>query len=150
MARACRAVATSCWANRGGIVTYDFEVSDEIPASPDEIYAAWMSSEGHSAMTGGEARIGPKKGDEIAAWDGYVHGKTLELEPSRRIVQSWRTTQFTDDQEDSRIEVLLDSKDDATLITARHSNVPSDQRGYQDGGWQQSYFTPMKEYFDRQ
>src|SRR5665213_4174822 len=79
MARACRAVATSCWANRGGIVTYDFEVSDEIPASPDEIYAAWMSSEGHSAMTGGEARIGPKKGDEIAAWDGYVHRRPRGL-----------------------------------------------------------------------
>ena len=60
-------------------MTYDFEVSDEIPASPDEIYAAWMSSEGHAAMTGGEAHIGPKVGDEFDAWDGYIHGKTLEL-----------------------------------------------------------------------
>lgn len=129
-------------------VTYDFEVSDEIPASPDDIYAAWMSSEGHSAMTGAEAHVGPAVGDEFDAWDGYIHGKTLELEPSRRVVQSWRSSQFTDDDEDSRIEVLLDGNDDATLVTVRHSNVPADHRGYEDGGWQQSYFTPMKAYFD--
>jgi activator of HSP90 ATPase len=129
-------------------VTYDFEVSDEIPASPEGIYEAWMSSEGHSAMTGAEAHVGPAVGDEFDAWDGYIHGKTLELEPSRRIVQSWRSTQFTDNDEDSRIEVLLDGNDDATLVTVRHSNVPSDHRGYEDGGWQQSYFTPMKAYFD--
>ena len=129
-------------------VTYDFEVSDEIPASPDDIYAAWMSSEGHSAMTGGEAHIGPAVGDEFDAWDGYIHGKTLELEPSRRIVQSWRSAQFTGDDEDSQIEVLLDGDDDATMVTVRHTNVPSDQRGYEDGGWQQSYFTPMRAYFD--
>ena len=129
-------------------VIYDFEVSDEIPASPEGIYAAWMSSEGHSAMTGAEAHVGPAVGDEFDAWDGYIHGKTLELEPSRRIVQSWRSTQFTDNDEDSRIEVLLDGNDDATLVTVRHSNVPSDHRGYEDGGWQQSYFTPMKAYFD--
>jgi activator of HSP90 ATPase len=132
------------------IVTYDFEVSDEIPASPDEIYAAWMTSAGHSAMTGGEAHVGPEVGDDFDAWNGYIHGTTLELEPSRRIVQSWRSTQFTDDDEDSRIEVLLDGTDDATLVTVRHSNVPSDHRGYQDGGWQQSYFTPMKAYFDKE
>jgi len=130
-------------------VTYDFEVSDEITASPDDIFAAWMSSEGDSAMTGSEARIGPAVGDEFDAWDGYIHGRTLELEPSRRIVQSWRTTQFTDDHEDSKIEVLLDGRGDATLVTVRHSNVPVDQRGYEVGGWQKSYFTPMKAYFEQ-
>ncbi len=131
-------------------VTYDFEVSDEIPASPDTIYAAWMSSEGHSAMTGADAHVGPSVGDEFDAWDGYIHGKTLELEPSRRIVQSWRSTQFSEENEDSQIEVLLDGNDDVTLVTVRHSKVPTDHRGYEDGGWQQSYFTPMKAYFEKE
>lgn len=130
-------------------VTYNFEVSDQIPAPPDEIYAAWLSTEGHSAMTGGEAHVGPYVGDEFDAWDGYIHGKTLELEPTSRIVQSWRSAQFTDEHEDSQIEVRLEGNDDGTLVTVRHSDVPSDQRGYEEGGWQQSYFTPMKVYFAR-
>ena len=31
----------------------EFTVSDIIPASPDEVYRAWLSSEGHTGMTGG-------------------------------------------------------------------------------------------------
>jgi len=117
-----------------GIVTYDFEVSDEIPASPGDIYAAWMSSEGHTSMTGAAAHVGPAVGDDFDAWDGYIHGTTLELESAHRIVQSWRSSQFTDDDDDSRVEVLLDGNDDATLVTVRHGNVPSDHRGYEDAG----------------
>jgi activator of HSP90 ATPase len=130
-------------------VTYDFEVSDQIPATPAAIYEAWMSSEGHSAMTGAEAHVGPKVGDPFDAWDGYIQGKTLVLEPPHRIVQSWRTREFTDDNADSKIEVLLVEIDNGTLVTVRHLNVPSDHQGYEDGGWQESYFTPMRAYFDK-
>jgi uncharacterized protein YndB with AHSA1/START domain len=128
-------------------VTYDFEVVGQIPATPQEIYEAWLSSEGHTAMTGGAAHASDEVGGEFDAWDGYIHGKNLELEPFRRIVQSWRSAQFGDEHEDSRIEVLFEANDDGTLMTVRHANVPDDQRGYENGGWQQSYVTPMQEYF---
>jgi hypothetical protein len=39
----------------GGFVAIDFIVSDVIPASPDEIYAAWFDSETPTDMTGGAA-----------------------------------------------------------------------------------------------
>ncbi len=126
---------------------YDFEVSDEIAASPKEIYDAWMSSDGHSAMTGGEAHIDPRVGGDFDAWNGYIRGTTLELDADRRIVQSWRTANFTDEHADSRIEVLLEGRDASTLVTVRHFNVPDDQLGYEQGGWQQSYFDPMKAHF---
>jgi hypothetical protein len=39
----------------------EFTVSDVIPASPQEIYAAWLSSEGHAQITGGQpAEVHPK------------------------------------------------------------------------------------------
>jgi activator of HSP90 ATPase len=129
-------------------VTYKFEVSDQIPATPQEIYSAWMSSEGHSAMTGGEAHVDPVVGGEFDAWDGYIHGTTLALEPSTRLVQSWRTTAFTEENEDSQIDVLLEANDAGTLVRVRHSNVPSDHEGYENGGWQKSYFDPMKKHFE--
>ena len=56
---------------------YDFEVSGTIPASPHDIYEAWMSGEGHSAMTGADAEVDPSVGGAHSAWDGYITGRTL-------------------------------------------------------------------------
>lgn len=126
---------------------YDFELSALLPATPKEVYDAWLSSEGHTAMTGGVATIDPVVGGGFVAWDGYITGTTLELDPPRRIVQTWRTSNFTDDDEDSTIEVLLEPAGDGTRITVRHSNVPSEHKGYEDGGWQRSYFDPMHAHF---
>jgi uncharacterized protein YndB with AHSA1/START domain len=136
-------------ATRKGVTrTYDFEVSGQVPASPDEIYDAWMSSEGHSAMTGGSAHVDPVVGGAYDAWDGYIHGTTLALEPPSRLVQTWRSAGFTEENEDSQIEVLFEANDAGTLVRVLHSNVPSDHRGYEDGGWQKSYLDPMKAYFE--
>ena len=71
-------------------MTYNFELSDVLPATPQAIYDAWMSSDGHSAMTGAPATIDPQLGGAFEAWDGYIAGRTLLLESGRRIVQSWR------------------------------------------------------------
>ncbi len=128
-------------------MTYDFEVSGVVPAPPEKLYRAWLSSDEHTAMTGGVATIDPNVGGEFTAWDGYINGKNLELEPYARIVQSWRTTQFTDDDPDSQIEVNFESAEGGTLVRIRHSGVPSEQLGYENGGWQKSYLDPMRNYF---
>lgn len=126
---------------------YDFEVSDTIPAPPREIYEAWLSSAGHSAMTGAEAEVDPIVGGGFQAWDGYITGRTVALEPGRRIVQTWRTSEFEDAHPDSQIEVLLEPEGEGTRVTIRHTNVPDGQLGYEQGGWQDSYFAPMRAYF---
>jgi len=128
-------------------MAYDFEVSDVVPARVDVVYDAWISSEGHTAMTGATAQVDPKESGAFTAWDGYISGTTLVLEPARRIVQTWRTTDFADTDSDSQIEVLFEPAENATKITIRHSGVPDDHLGYEQGGWQEYYFDPMKEYF---
>ena len=126
----------------------EFTVSDVIPATPDAIYAAWLSSADHTGMTGAKrAEAGAAVGDRFTAHDGYISGKNLVLEPGRRIVQSWRTTKFTAADPDSQIEVTLDPVAGGTRVTLVHSNVPDGHTGYQDGGWQRSYFDPMKRWF---
>ena len=87
--------------------TESLTVSAVIPAAPEAIYKAWMSSRGHSAMTGNGATVVARVGGKHTAWDGYIRGKTLELEPGKRIVQSWRTTDFAEEAKDSRLEVIL-------------------------------------------
>ena len=129
---------------------FDFSVSDIIPANPQAIYEAWLSSDGHEKMTGGKpAQMSAQQGGTFTAWNGYITGRNLKLEPPRRIVQSWRTTKFSAADLDSEIEVLLEPAPGGTRITVRHSNVPDGHTSYRDGGWQRSYFEPMKEYFKR-
>ncbi len=126
---------------------YAFTLTTTIPASAQEIYDAWLDSLLHSEMTGGQASMSDEIDAEVSAWDGYITGRNLELVPGERIVQSWRTTQFTDEHEDSVITVTLDEAEDGTLLTLVHNNVPEDQTSYEQGGWQEYYFEPMKRYF---
>ena len=51
-------------------MAYEFTVSDVLPATPAAVYDAWMSSEGHAAMTGAPAAIDPHVGARFSAWDG--------------------------------------------------------------------------------
>ena len=126
---------------------YAFTLTTTIPASAQDIYDAWLNSLAHSEMTGGQASMSDEIDAEVSAWDGYITGRNLELVPGERIVQSWRTTQFTDEHEDSIITMTLEGVEDGTVLTLVHSNVPDEQTSYEQGGWQEYYFEPMKEYF---
>jgi uncharacterized protein YndB with AHSA1/START domain len=92
-------------------MTYDFKLSCTLPASPEAVYDAWLDSASHTAMTGASAKINNRVGGAYSAWDGYITGKTVELIPAKRIVQSWRTTQFGDNHPDSTIIVELAHQD---------------------------------------
>jgi len=126
----------------------NFEISAEINAFPQQIYDAWLDSDQHSAMTGGEADVSNTAGDSFTAWDGYIEGKNIELQPGLRIVQNWRTSEFDDSDDDSLLEVLLEAQNIGTLITIRHSNLPGHGMQYKQG-WVDNYFSPMKEYFPK-
>jgi activator of HSP90 ATPase len=128
-------------------MSYDFSLSCALPAAPDAVYDAWLDSAAHSAMTGGEAKIGKRVGDQYSAWDGYIEGATLALVPGKRIVQSWRTTEFGASDPDSTIVVDLEPIRTGTRLTLTHKGVPDGQTSYEKGGWQDNYFAPMKAYF---
>ena len=125
-------------------------VSTVLPASPRRIYEAWLASDEHAAFTGGAATIDGRVGGRFSAWDGYIEGTTLELEPYRRMVQSWRTTDFPQDAADSRLEVLLEERADGGEITLIHTGIPEGQGAGYEQGWRDYYFEPMKTYFGRQ
>lgn len=124
----------------------EFEVSDFIPAAPDRVYSAWLDSDEHTEMTGGHARVSSIVGGKFEAWDGYIQGTNLELEPSGRILQLWRTSEFEDDDQDSLLEILFESVENGTSVIIRHTRLPEHGMQYQQG-WRDSYLTPMKAYF---
>jgi uncharacterized protein YndB with AHSA1/START domain len=128
-------------------MAYTFTLTTTIPASASQIYDAWLDNLGHSEMTGSKADMSNEVGADVSAWGGYITGRNLDLIPGERIVQSWRTSQFVEDHEDSIITVTLEDAENGTLLTLIHSNVPDDQTSYEEGGWEQHYFGPMKKYF---
>lgn len=129
-------------------MSIEFEVAGLIPASPEAVYKAWLSSEEHSGMTGAAASVSDLIDEEFEAWDGYIHGTNLELEPHRKIVQSWRTSEFADSDPDSRLEISLEPEGNGTRVLIRHSELPGHGMQYQQG-WVDSYFTPMTAYFQQ-
>ena len=126
----------------------EFEVSTLIKANPEDVYRAWLDSEQHAAMTGGAADVNDETGASFTAWDGYIQGVNLELEPGARILQRWRTTEFAADEEDSLLEVLFAAEEGGTRLTVRHSQLPPHGQIYEQG-WVTSYFEPMKAFFAR-
>jgi uncharacterized protein YndB with AHSA1/START domain len=130
-------------------VPYDFKLKTIIPASAQEIYEAWLDSLAHSEMTQATASMSDEVGDDVSAWDGYITGRNVELIPGERIVQSWRTSEFSDEHEDSIVTVVLEDVDGGTLLTLVHANVPDGQTSYEQGGWQKHYFAPMQAYFSK-
>jgi hypothetical protein len=127
-------------------------------------------------MTGGGAEVSDKTGEAFEAWDGYISGVNLELEPPStpqgengrqksgvefaaqtprqsgaaalhaRILQAWRTVEFADDEEDSLVEIRLEAVEDGTRLTLHHSQLPAHGAQYEQG-WIDNYFEPMKAYF---
>ena len=130
-------------------MSYDFELSCELPAKPERIYAAWLSSRDHSAMTGGEAEIGDGVGAHYTAWDGYIEGRNLELVPGKRIVQSWRTSEFPNDHPDSRVTIELSAIPAGARLRLIHKGVPDGQTSYETRGWREFYFEPMRAFFSK-
>ena len=128
--------------------TESFELHITLATPPDQVFDAWLDAEEHSDFTGGEAQIDPEVGGSYSAWDGYITGKTLVKEAPRRIVQSWRTSDFAEDDGDSEIELTFDHDGaGGTKLTLQHRAIPAGQSARYEQGWREFYFATMAEYF---
>ena len=127
-----------------------FSINTELNALALEVYNSWLDSDQHSAFTGGEASIKNEVGSNFSAWDGYISGQIKELEEGKRILHSWRTIEFSKDDEDSILEVLFeDTTNGNCKITINHSNLAKGGGEKYNIGWEENYFQPMRTYFEK-
>lgn len=124
----------------------EFSLTVMIDAKAEKIYQAYLSSEGHAAMTGSPAKVDGTVDGDFSAWDGYIQGMFLELEKNKRILQAWRSAEFPAEAEDSLVEILLEDQHGKTLLTLKHSNIPKGQADGYKQGWEDFYFKPMREW----
>ncbi len=125
------------------------KLSVTLSATPRVVYEAWLDSEKHSEFTGSKAEIQRKVGTNFTAEDGYIQGMNLTLYRFKKIIQTWRTTDFPEGSEDSNLEVNLDLVKNGTKLTIIHTNLPEGDGLKYRKTWRENYFTPMKEYFKK-
>ena len=121
--------------------------TQEIPASPAEVYGAFADAKKHAAFTGSKATFEAKAGGKFTAWDGYIYGKNLELKPGKRLVQEWMTTEWPEGQAPSIVEFSFKAAKGGTRVKMVHSKVPAEQADDYRQGWTDYYWKPLKQYF---
>ncbi len=121
-----------------------------IPATPEEVYEAFVDPKKHCAFTDSKATGEAKIGGEFTAWDGYIFGKFLEFEPGKRLVQEWQTTEWPEGYPPSRFELTFKEVPEGTEISMVHSNIPKQQKEELAEGWIDFYWNPLKEYFQKE
>lgn len=126
--------------------TKTIKCSIRLKAIAEDLYKTIMDSKQHSELTGGEALIEPVVGGKFTAFDGWVSGSNLELEPFRKIVQSWLP------QDDKWPQTITSKvtfeftpdKDGYTLLDLTHENVPVVVAASYEQGWEDNYFKPLR------
>lgn len=127
-----------------------FKVSVKLHCSAKEVFTGWLNDKIHSEFTGGaKAHTSPNEGGSFSAWDGYITGTNVEIFPYKKIIQKWRTTDFDKDDEDSVIELFFTFKENYTLVSITHSNLPDGEGEKYKKGWKDHYFSYMKKCFEK-
>ena len=124
------------------------EVSGEIPTTPELAYEAFVDPELHAAMTGAAATS--ETSGEFTAWNGYITGRTLEAHPGQKLVQAWRTSQFSEDAPDSVLEIRFEASPGGTHVTFDHREIPEGQGVNYQQGWVDHYLVPIRAWLQKQ
>lgn len=120
-----------------------------IPASPKEVYDAYVDPKKHSEFTGSKAAGKAAVGGKFTAWDGYISGKYLELEDGKRVVQEWTDTDFPEGYGPSKLELCFNKVPEGTELVMIQSGVPEELADETADGWKEWYWDPLKEYFSK-
>jgi activator of HSP90 ATPase len=129
--------------------TKTIKQTDFLPGvTPQQVYDALVDPRIHSEFTGAKATGQAKVGVKFTAWDGYITGKHLVLEPGKRVVQEWSTTDWPAGAPPSQLEWTFVKKKDGTEVTLVQSEVPEEQADMYGQSWIDYYWDPLKMYFE--
>ena len=119
-----------------------------LKASPHEVYEALIDSRKHARFTDSKARISRKEGGKFTAYDGYIEGINLNIVPDKKIIQSWRGSDWPEGHY-SRATFSLKKVKNGTHLTFTQSGVPEQYYHDISQGWRDYYWKPMKEMLEK-
>ena len=113
--------------------------------SSKKLYGIYMDSKKHAAAIGSTAAVQNKIGGSFSAF-GMLKGKFLALVKDKMIVQTWRSSKFHKNDEDSILVLRFEQVRGGTKIHLVHTAIP--QHDYHDikKGWPNYYWKPWRKY----
>lgn len=124
----------------------EFKKYYQIPAHPEEVYAALTNEATITLWTGDKVEMKAEEGSEFSMWDGSIVGKIVSLEPGKKIVQQWY---FGEDEADvqSLVTMKLHADKKGTSLELRHTNIPDE--AFEDivDGWNNTYMADLIDFY---
>lgn len=116
-----------------------------LPAPAERLFEMYLDPTEHAAFTGSPVTIGAASGAEFAAFGGELSGQVLQVVAPRLIVQSWRSSQFGDEDPDSTLILTFTPAGEQGRIDLVHLDVPKHDHEGVIEGWGKFYWTPWRE-----
>jgi len=119
-------------------------------ARPGQVYELIMDQAQHAAFTGSEVIMSRDVNGEFTVFDGYCHGRNLELIPGEKIVQTWHFAE--DGWPDDHFSICtfrFEKVADTTKLTFLQTDVPEHKVEDLKKGWKDFYWNPMKAYLKK-
>ena len=125
--------------------TKTIKLAAEFLASPHNVYETLMDSKKHSQFSGEKAVISRKVGGKFSVFGGWATGKNLELTADKKIVQSWRASDWQENVY-SKVTFRLSKTKKGTKLSFIQTGVPSEMVRDITLGWKDYYWKPMKAF----
>jgi activator of HSP90 ATPase len=122
--------------------------SVSITAAPEDVYEVLMDSKKHAKFTGAKATVSRKVGGKFSVWDGYAEGENVELDPGKKIVQTWRASDWPEGA-NSKVTFTFAKVKNGTKMTFTQTGVPDEFVKDIKQGWKDFYWAPMKGMLDK-
>ena len=118
-------------------------------APAKDLYEAFMDSRKHAKFTGAPAKISAKEGGNFTAFSGALEGTTLELKPNKKIVQSWRSSEWPEGHYSRLTISFARAGRGKTRLTLTQSNIPNNDFEGVKKGWISFYWEPMAKMLEK-
>lgn len=116
-----------------------------INSSLDEVWQALVNPKYINAWGGGPVKMNDKVGTKFEFWGGDIHGKNIEVIPSKKLVQEW----FSGDwKKPSIVAFTLRAEKNKVKIDLLHTDVPNNEAADIDNGWKEYYLDPLKKFLE--
>jgi len=112
--------------------------------TPEQLYLFLTDGKFQTAVTGAKAVISKKAGGKFSAWDGYITGKLITLQPPSLIVQEWSAVDMPRGHISLVTFNIIPLPKNRTQLTMKHENLPSAMAAGFDRGWKDFYWKPFK------
>lgn len=124
----------------------DIRQTRTFATTPARLFEALVDPTQHAAFTGASASGEADVGAAFTAWDAFIEGRHLVLEPGVRIVQAWRAADWPAGHWSVVRYELAERESGEVVVHFEQAGVPNDFAEAIAKGWQDYYWTPLAEW----